>query len=88
VRLVKFKQDYTSVYFNEEIPTTGISHIAMRVVKTNAHNICLGVTKEFRRKEMYTFQQKAAVSFKIVGGKNLYEGAKQSGEHFPEILEG
>lgn len=50
VTMTRFKQDYSSVYFNEEVPTTGKTHVGLKVVKTNAHNICFGLAKEFRRR--------------------------------------
>jgi len=44
--------------------------------------------KESRRKEKFTCQHKEAVSYKLRGGKFLFEDGNQSGEEVPWIKEG
>jgi hypothetical protein len=51
----------------------------MKIVKTRLTNIYFGVMKESRRKEKFTCQHKEAVSYKLRGGKFLFEDGNQSG---------
>lgn len=47
-----------------------------------------GVMKEVRRKQKFTCQHKEALSYKLRGGKFLYEDGHQTGEEIPWIKEG
>ena len=60
----------------------------MILKKSKRKDIYFGVFKENRRKEKFTCQHKESISYKISGGKMLFEDGVQTGEKIPELNEG
>ena len=62
--------------------------VSIKVIKSRLSNIYFGVFKESRRKEKFTCQHQESLSYKLKGGKFLFEDGIQSGEEIPRVKEG
>lgn len=70
------------------IPLVGKTRVSVKVLQSRLSNIYFGLIKESRKKEKYTCQHKQAISYKLRGGKFLFEDGIQSGEEILEVKSG
>lgn len=63
----------------DPVKSVGKTHVGLTLIRSKRKDLYFGVIKENRRKEKFTCQHKEALSYKLAGGKMLYEDGVQSG---------
>lgn len=88
IRISKGFKDFYQVTSEGAISQAGKTKVSIKVLHTRQTNIYFGVITENRRKEKFTCQHKESISYKLRGGKFLFEDGFQSGEEIAWVKEG